>query len=293
MTEDLYEVCIDSTLTDGSMTYGECVLAGEQDEEILMSTHVCHPSLCNDNLSGIVLTTFLAQALASIQRRYTYRFLFVPAQIGSLAWLVRNEDAIKRIRHGLVLVALGDSGCSTYKCSRRETAEIDRVVTHVLQDSGQPYEIFKFTPYGYDERQYCSPGFNLPVGCFMRSTGARLPEYHTSADSLDCVKPDSLADSYVKLLDICAVLEGNRMFRNLAPNGEPQLGKRGLYGAMGGLAAKGRVNELPLLWVLNLSDGFHTLLDIATRSGLPFHHVQDAAATLLQHGLLEEVDNLR
>lgn len=289
LTEDQYEVCIDCALTDGSLTYGECVIPGELTDEILFSTHVCHPSLCNDNLSGIVVAAYLAKAIADMPgRRYTYRIVFAPAQIGSLAWMARNEEAVGRIRHGLVLVALGDAGCSTYKRSRHETAEIDRAVTHVLEHSGQPFEIFKFVPYGYDERQYCSPGFNLPVGCFMRSTGERFPEYHTSADNLDCVKPESLADSYVKCLEICAVLEGNRTYRNLLPKGEPQLGKRGLYGAMGGLAGGGRVKELPLLWVLNLSDGSHTLLDIADRSGLPFHQVRQAADALLQHGLVEE-----
>ncbi len=291
LTEDRYEVCIDSTLSSGAMTYGECVIPGEQVDEILFSTHICHPSLCNDNLSGIVIAAYLAKAIAAMpKRRYTYRFLFVPAQLGSLAWLARNQEACGRIRHGVVLVALGDVGCSTYKCSRRETAEIDRTVTHVLRHSGQPYEIFKFLPYGYDERQYCSPGFNLPVGCFMRSTGARFPEYHTSADNLECVKPSSLADSYRKCIEICYVLEGNRVYRNLFPNGEPQLGKRGLYGAMGGLAGGGRGNELLLLWTLNLSDGSHTLLDIAERSDLPFRQVRHAADLLLKQGLLEEVE---
>jgi aminopeptidase-like protein len=291
LAEDQYEVRIDSTLSNGAMTYGECVIPGEQADEILFSTHICHPSLCNDNLSGIVIAAYLAKAIAAMpKRRYTYRFLFVPTQLGSLAWLARNQEACRRIRHGVVLVALGDIGCSTYKCSRQETAEIDRVVTHVLRHSGQPYEIFKFVPYGYDERQYCSPGFNLPVGCFMRSTGARFPEYHTSADNLECVKPSSLADSYRKCIEICYVLEGNRAFRNLLPNGEPQLGKRGLYGAMGGLAGGGREKELLLLWALNLSDGSHTLLDIAERSGLPFRQVRHAADLLLEHGLLEEVE---
>lgn len=290
LTEDQYEVCIDSTLSDGSLTYGEYVIAGEQADEILFSTHICHPSLCNDNLSGIVVAAYLARAIAAMPtRRYTYRFIFAPAQIGSLAWMSRNEDVVRRIRHGLVIVAVGDRGCATYKRSRHESAEIDRAVTHVLQHSGQPYEIFKFTPYGYDERQYCSPGFNLPVGCFMRSTGTRFPEYHTSADNLDCVKPESLADSYVKCLEVCAVLEGNKVYRNLMPKGEPQLGKRGLYGAMGGLAGGGRAKELLLLWVLNLSDGSQTLLDIANRSESPFYQIQQAAEILWQCGLLEEV----
>lgn len=289
LKEEEYEVCIDSTLSDGHMTYGEYYLPGEQADEVLISTHVCHPSMCNDNLSGIAVSTFLARALTDCSRRYSYRFLFIPVQIGSITWLARNESIVPRIKHGLVLTALGDAGSSTYKKSRQGTAEIDRAAMHVLKHSGDPYDVIEFYPHGYDERQYCSPGFDLPVGNLRRAPSGRFPEYHTSADNLQCVKPDSLADSYVKCLDIFSVLEGNRKYLNLNPKCEPQLGKRGLYRMTSDLNGAGKVKELPLLWVLNQSDGMNSLLDIAERAGLAFAEIRHAADSLAACGLLKEL----
>ena len=287
LPEDVYEICIDSTLQDGHLTYGEFLLRGQTSDEVLISCHACHPSLANDNLSGLALATFLAQRLGESKPRYSYRFLFIPGTIGSITWLARNEAKIMNIRHGLVITCVGDAGRLTYKKSRRGDAEIDKAVAHVLKHSGQDHEILEFTPYGYDERQYCSPGFNLPVGCFMRTPNGRYPEYHTSADNLDFVKPASLADSFAKCLAVLAVLEGNRTYVNLNPKCEPQLGRRGLYQSIGG-QTDARQFELAMLWVLNLSDGTCSLLGIAERSGLEFGLVRKAADTLVQHSLLEE-----
>jgi aminopeptidase-like protein len=283
-----YEVCIDSSLGDGHLTYAECYLAGETDAEVLISTHACHPSLCNDNLSGVALATFLAQTLAEQPRRLSYRFVFVPGTIGAIAWLHGNQDRVSAIRHGLVLTCVGDPGRPTYKRSRRGDAVIDRAVAHVLRYSGQDYELQDFTPYGYDERQYCSPAFDLPVGCFMRTPWGRFPEYHTSADDLDLVRPSALADSFRTILAVLSILDDDARYENLNPAGEPQLGRRGLYRTIGGLKDESEV-ELALLWVLNLSDGRHTLLDIAERSGLEFHAVRAAADALLEHDLLREL----
>lgn len=291
LEEGEYEVCIESTLADGSMSYGEYYLQGEQADEVLVSTHICHPSLCNDNLSGVAVATLLARALTGCSRRYSYRFLFIPAQIGSIAWLAKNEAVVPRIKHGLVLVALGDAGNSSYKKSRRGSAEIDRVALQVLQKSGQPYRIIDFYPHGNDERQYCSPGFNLPVGCLMRTPCGEFPEYHTSGDNLECVRPDALGDSFVKCLNIFSVLEQNRRYLNMNPKCEPQLGKRGLYRMTGDLKGGGKVGELPILWVLNLSDGHHSLLDIAERSGLDFEAIKKASDALLSCGLLKELSS--
>lgn len=285
LPEDEYEVFIDSTLTDGHLSYGEAVLPGETSQEILISCHTCHPSLCNDNLSGVAIATFLAQVLASQKRRYTYRFLFVPGTIGSIVWLSRNPEAVSRVKHGLVLACVGDPGAPSYKKSRRGNADIDRVVLHLLNRSGQPYSVRDFLPYGYDERQYCSPGFNLPVGCLNRTQHGKFPEYHTSADNLDLVTPHALSDSLRLCLKIFETLEGNRTYRNLNPHCEPQLGKRGLYRELGGYA-DAETRELALLWVLNLSDGSHSLLDIAERANLPFSTIQQAAADLQRHELL-------
>ncbi len=184
-----YEVCIDSTLEDGHLTYGECYLAGRSSDEVLISCHACHPSLANDNLSGLTVATFLAQFLSGRDLRYSYRFLFIPGTIGAITWLARNRETAGRIRHGLVLTCIGDAGGFHYKKSRRGNAEIDRAAAHVLRHSGESAEILEFSPYGYDERQYCSPGFNLPVGCLMRSVWGSFPEYHTSADNLDFIRP--------------------------------------------------------------------------------------------------------
>lgn len=282
-----YEVVIDSSLQDGSLTYGEYFIKGNSDAEILISTHVCHPSLANDNLSGVALATFLAKTLRSISRKYSYRFLFTPGTIGSITWLSLNEDLVSNIRHGLVLACVGDPGKITYKKSRRGNADIDRAVIQVLKDVGEPYEALDFSPYGYDERQFCSPGFNLPMGCFMRTPHGQFPEYHTSADNLELVKPEYLNDSFVKCLSILDLLENNRMYLNQNPKCEPQLGKRGLYQTIGGGSEK-RVKELAMLWVLNLSDGSSSLLDIAERSGIGFGIIKNSADALLQHKLLKE-----
>jgi aminopeptidase-like protein len=285
LPEDEYEVVIDSSLEDGHLTYGECVLPGETSQEILISAHSCHPSLCNDNLSGIAVATFLAQALASKPRRYTYRFLFIPGTIGSITWLSRNEELIPRIKHGLVLACVGDRGVFSYKKSRRGIAEIDRAVLHLLNHSGKPHNVRDFSPYGYDERQFCSPAFNLPVGCLNRTQHGKFPEYHTSADNLDFIEPSALEDTFSYCLEIFDVLERNRKYRNLNPKCEPQLGKRGLYRALGGYPDS-EIRELAMLWVLNLSDGENSLLDIAERSGLEFATISQAASNLLQHCLL-------
>ena len=283
-----YEAVIESSLKNGELTYGEILLPGETADEVLISTHVCHPSLANDNLSGISLAVFLARALQAESRRYTYHFLFIPGCIGSIAWLSLNEQHVSRIKHGLILAGVGDGGAVSFKKSRRGTAEIDRAVLQALKDSGDPHRIFDFSPYGYDERQFCSPGFNLPVGCFMRTPHGEYPEYHTSADNLEFVNPESLADSFSKCLSVFDVLEHNRNYVNQNPKCEPQLGKRGLYGTIGG-ASDGKTSELAMLWVLNYSDGEHSLLDIAAISGLSFALLKQAASRLSETGLLARI----
>jgi aminopeptidase-like protein len=287
LPEGEYDVRIDSTLEDGSLSYGECHLPGREETEVLISTHVCHPSLANDNLSGVAIATFLARALAAMPRRLSYRFVFVPGTIGAIAWLHANREHVARIRHGLVLTCVGDAGHVTYKRSRRSDADIDRAVAHVLDHSGEPFELLDFSPDGYDERQYCSPGFDLPVGCFMRTPHGRFPEYHTSADNLELVRPAALADSLRKVLAAVSVLEGNATYVNLNPQCEPQLGRRGLRGSVGGRVDTSS-RDLALLWVLNLSDGGHSLLDVAERSGLEFGAIRTAADALLEHDLLRE-----
>ncbi|WP_199431054.1 DUF4910 domain-containing protein [Qaidamihabitans albus] len=287
LPEGDYEVRIDSTLADGHLTYGEHVVPGQVTDEVLVSCHVCHPSLANDNLAGIAVAAFLARALAAARPYYTYRFLFAPGTIGSITWLARNAERVRRVKHGLVLACAGDAGPLTYKRSRRGDAEIDRVLRHVLRTSGREHGIVDFSPYGYDERQFCSPGFNLAVGSLTRTPYAGYPEYHTSADNPEFVKADSLADTLAACREAFSVLDRNRSYVNLSPYGEPQLGRRGLYDSLGG-RSDAKQAQLAMLWVLNLSDGEHTLLDIAERADLAFDTVAAAADALRNAGLIKE-----
>jgi aminopeptidase-like protein len=283
-----YEVCIDSSLEDGHLTYGEYYLPGETEDEMLFSCHICHPSLCNDNLSGIALATFLANYLSVSSRRYSLRFIFIPATIGSITWLCLNEHQIDRIEHGFVIAGVGDAGNMTYKKSRRGDTEIDRIVAYVLGCSGKEYAIEEFSPYGYDERQYCSPGFDLPVGCLSRTPFGKYPEYHTSADNLEFVKPNCLAESFKTYLNIIEIIEKNRKYLNTNPKCEPQLGERGLYRTFGGRQSV-QLNQMAILWILNLSDGEHSLLDIANKSGIDFNSIHQATNLLCEYDLLKEV----
>jgi aminopeptidase-like protein len=289
MEEGEYEVCVDSTLEPGHLTYGEYRIQGATDDEVLLSCHACHPSLCNDNLSGMTIAARLARFLERVSLRYSYRFLWIPGTIGSITWLARNEPILPRIKHGLVLSCIGDSGPFTYKRSRRGDAEVDRAVDHVLGHSGHNFEALDFAPYGYDERQYCSPGINLPVGCFMRTPNGRYPQYHTSADDLTLITASSLGESLLQLLRVIQVFEENGRYLNLNPKCEPQLGRRGLYRQTGGIK-DAALSEMAMLWVLNLSDGQHGLLDIAVRSGIPFEQISGAADALKEAGLLASAD---
>jgi aminopeptidase-like protein len=285
LADEVYEVCIDSSLQAGSLTYGEYRIQGATDDEVLISCHSCHPSLCNDNLSGMVVAAELAKKLSTLSLKYSYRFLWIPGTIGAITWLALNEVILPRIKHGLVLSCIGDKGKFNYKKSRWGNAEIDRVVTHVFRCSGQDYEVLDFSPHGYDERQYCSPGINLPVGCFMRTPNGKYPEYHTSADNLELIKPAALAESFCSLAFIIEVLEKNGIYCNVNPKCEPQLGRRGLYRQMGG--TDNSALEEALLWVLNFSDGKYSLLDIAERSKIAFRDVSEAADMLKKNGLLQ------
>jgi aminopeptidase-like protein len=282
-----YDVCIDATLAPGSLTFAEAVLPGESSDEVLIYTHICHPSLCNDNLSAIAVAALLAQHLAKLPRALTWRFVFAPTTIGSITWLARNEQHVGRIRHGLVLASLGDRGPLVYKQSQRGDAEVDRVVAHALkQRAGATVEAF--SPYGYDERQFCSPGFNLPVGRLSRTPNGRYPEYHTSADNLDFVTAESLGESLQVCIELASMLESNRAFLNLAPKCEPRLGPRNLFRNPGGRGPSEL--EHAVLWVLNQSNGTNDLLQISMRSGISYAVIMQAAHALRDAGLLRQVE---
>jgi aminopeptidase-like protein len=288
MVDDDYDVCIDSSLEPGSLSYGELYIPGETDDEFLISCHICHPSLCNDNLSGIALAVALAEALrGGPRRRLSYRLLFIPGTIGSIVWLARNRERAARVKSGLVLACVGDAGSPTYKKSRRGDAPIDRAMAYVLARAGRAEQaVMEFAPTGYDERQFCSPGFDLPVGCFMRTPHGRFLEYHTSADDLAFVRPAALADSLARCLEAIGIVDAARTYVNRNPTCEPQLGRRGLYRHLGGPDAA--LAEVAMLWVLNLSDGSHDLLAIAERAGVRFEAIAEAAERLSAHGLVAE-----
>ena len=287
LIEGTYEVVIDSTLIDGSLTYGELYVQGTSANEVLISCYPCHPSMANDNLSGVVLTTLLAQHMLTAKPRYSYRFLFVPETIGAIAWLARNKENTERIKYGLVATCVGDAGHFTYKKSRRGNAAIDRIVTRVLKEAGVEHEIIDFFPLGSDERQYCSPGFDLPVGSLMRTMYYKFPQYHTSADDLSFVRGEHLMRTSLMYRNVFDAIERAKIYRNTNPNCEPQLGKRNLYEAVGGMNHEGPMQVL--MWVLNLSDGTYSLEDIAERSHIDLKIITEASEVLLAHKLIEPI----
>lgn len=289
--DEMYEVMIDSSLTNGSLTYGEYYIKGEIEDEVLISTHICHPSLANDNLSGIAVASYLAQQLSTMKTKYSYRFLFIPGTIGSITWLHHNDDKIDKIKYGLVLTLLGNDAKFNYKKSRIGSAQIDKIIENLLSSKFDDYGILEFSPYGYDERQFCSPGYNLPVGRLSRSIHGKFPEYHTSADNLDFINEEKLVESFEFINDVVRVIENNRVLVNLKPKGEPQLGKRGLFDKIGGESDKGDF-QMALLWVLNLSDGTNSLLDISNKSGLSFDIIMAAANDLESAQLLKEENQI-
>ena len=310
LEEDEYEVVIDSTLEDGSLSYGEYFIKGESEDEVLLSCYTCHPSMCNDNLSGVVLLTFLAKHLKNLSLKYSYRFLFIPETIGAIAWMCRNEHNLKKIKHGLVVTCVGDPGILSYKKSRKGNAEIDLTVIDVLKKSGDDYKIMDYKPVGSDERQFCSPGFNLPVGSLQRTMYA--PEYHTSADNTNFVQPKYLADSFSKYFKVILKLEDNfgkfhskndeeelpkidkkndQVFLNLNPKCEPKLDKLGVYRKIGAVPRRGKRgnDSLAILWILNFSDGKHSLRHISLRSGIDFKQIKQTAELLHEKKLLKRI----
>ena len=284
------EVVVDAEMVDGSLTYGEVLVPGDTEGEILLSAHACHPALANDNVSSLVVATALARRLLDGPRlRHSVRVVMAPGTIGAIAWLDRAHAHLDRIRHGLVLANLGDRGGFTYKRTRRGTLQaplaIDRAAEIVARDRGLALDVRPFEPSGYDERQFGSPGFDLPVGRLTRTPHGEYPEYHTSGDDLSLLSGDALAESLDLLLDLVHALDADRALVNQQPFGEPQLGRRGLYATVGG-SAHGPLAQQAVQWVLNLSDGQHSLLDLAERSGLPMAAVSEAADKLLDAGLL-------
>jgi aminopeptidase-like protein len=290
-----YEVVVDTDFVDGALTISEAVLPGIQDKEVLFSTYTCHPSLANDNLSGPLVAAFLYRRLAAMEeRRLTYRFVFLPETIGSIAYLgIRGDHLVSKTVAGYVVTCVGDPAPFSYKRSRQGNSFADRIVEHVLKTKGTyPLAgIMDFSPTGSDERQYCSPGFDLPIGSIMRSQYGTYKEYHTSLDNKDFISFDAMQESIDLYFEVCRTLEMACTYRNKIMACEPHLGRRGLYPSIGaGQEGFTNVRPLPLLWVLNLSDGHHDLLDISQRCGIDMNTLHAAASQLLHHDLIERTD---
>ena len=290
LTDAEYDVVIDSEHIDGALSLAEAHVAGESTDEVLLSCNTCHPSLANDGVSAIALNAILARELARTTPRLTYRFLFSPGTLGPLAWLARNEGRLDRIGYGLAISCVGDSGPVTYKRSRRGQSRTDRVAAAVLAQHDLDHRLEQFVPWGGDERQFCSPGFDLPVGALSRTPHGEYPEYHTSADDLGLVSPRALAESWDVCCALLAAFEANVVYQSTNPKGEPQLGRRGLYPKLStGLPTDAQRLERARLWILSLADGRHDLAAMVERSELPWDVAAHAAAELERVGLVRPV----
>ncbi len=259
-----YRVFIDSSLEPGNLTYAQSVLKGSTDEEVIFSTYLCHPSMANNELSGPLAAAFLYQQIAAIpNRRYTYRFLFAPETIGVIAFLAKHGETLKKnLRAGYVLTCCGDSGNFTYKRSKHRRSLADRAAEHVLLHSGLTHSVIEFAVGGSDERQFCSPGFNLPVGSLMRTPYQRYKEYHTSRDDKNFISFEALEGTVKMYADVVKLIELNDKYTNVISRCEPQLGKRGLYpSSINPVFDRDATHRL--LHFLSFADGKMDLIDIA------------------------------
>ena len=283
-----YRAMIESTLAPGILNYGEFILPGASQQEILLSTYVCHPSMANNELSGPVVTLALARWLASLrERRFTYRIVFIPETIGSIVYLSRNLDAMRwRTIAGFVVTCVGDERAYSFMPSRLGGTLADRVALHVLKELPEGFKRYSFLERGSDERQYCSPLADLPVVSIMRSKDGTDPEYHTSLDDLSLISQAGLEGAFCALRDCLSVLEANRHWRAVVPC-EPQLGPRGLYPTLSTRESGLQVRDMMNL--LAYADGKSDLLTIAETIGVPALRVASIAETLAAASLLQDV----
>jgi len=281
-----YEVVIDTDLKKGKLTIGEVVLEGSLDKEILISSYLCHPSMANNELSGPLVLSFLYEAIANLNsRKYTYRFVIAPETIGSIAYLsLRGNDLKNNLIAGYQITCIGDHGQFTYKKSREGDTLADRAAMQIMREMKNE-NVIPFNPaFGSDERQYCSPGFNLPVGSLMRTMYTKYPEYHTSLDNKDLMDFKGMEEAVETLTSIIHNIEINSIWENKYPYGEPQLGKRNLFRS---LSDKTRDDdEMAMWWLLNYSDGSNDLLSIANLSGHTMKTLARVATKLNEAGIL-------
>lgn len=281
-----YKVKIASSLDEnGSMTYGDLVLKGKTDREILLTTYICHPSMANNELSGPLVIAFLYDQLKDRDNYYTYRFVFAPETIGSIYYLSRYGEHFKeKLAAGFVLTCVGDDGHFTFKRSRKGNTLADRAVETVLAQTEDTFDQLDFVPRGSDERQYCSPGFNLPVVVLTRTTYGQYDAYHTSGDNKDFISFAAMEETVNKYLSIFKLIEKNKKYINQYPYCEPQLGKRGLYPTLSEREKELEIDAM--MWILNYSDGEHDLLDIIKKSSIDYRVILNVADRLMENGMI-------
>lgn len=279
------DVCIDSEIFEGHLSYGEAVIPGRSEQTVVIWTHTCHPSLANDNVSGIVASAHLYNRLQCEDRKFTYRFVFAPATIGAITWLAKNQT--DNVVFGLVLCLLGDDQNFTLKKTRLENHLIDRCIESIGRERADSISIIPFSPIGYDERQFCSPGVNLPFARISRSEPGEFPEYHSSKDSLSFISEFRILESVDMIYSLLENAENNCLPINISPECEPRLGHLGLFARFGDREDIAAANQEAVLWTLNLADGHHDALAISKRSTLPFSKIVRAINVLAKHGLLK------
>ena len=286
LEEGIYKVKIDSHLFNGHLTYGELIIKGETDKEVLISTYVCHPSMANNELSGPVVVTYLVKWLQALQsRKYTYRIIFIPETIGSITYLSKNINQMQeKVIAGFNVSCVGDNRTYSYLPSRNGKTLSDKVAKHILKWIDPDYVAYSWSERGSDERQYCAPGVDLPIASIMRTKYGKYPEYHTSLDDLiNVVTPDGLEGGYEALRLSIEAIE-NICYPRATVLGEPQLGKRGLYPT---ISTKNSASESRLLMeLITCSDGSHSLLEIAEKCNAPIWELYPLIKKLQTHSLL-------
>lgn len=293
LTDDFYKVVIKSKLEPGHLEYGEAFIDNKSSDEILISSYICHPSMANDSLSGVVISIFLYKILSNnpeLFSKYNYRFIFIPETIGSIAYLWNNkENVTKRTAAGFVLTCLGDNGPINYKMSYNSNDLVNKITKNILKYHTGEFNIINYIPQGSDERQYGSPGFRLPVGVLTRSMFGNFPEYHTSLDDLNFIKSDKLYDSLKLISKIILAFNFNKTFKRVNPYCEPQMSKYDLYPKRGGGGMMNHDEETRnVMMILNLCDGLNSVLDISNNLNIDFFKVNSIIENLVKSNLLYE-----
>lgn len=282
-----YHVKIDSRLDSGSLTYGDLLLKGEIEDEILFSSYLCHPSMANNELSGPLTLAFLYRALEKMKnRKYSYRFIIAPETIGAICNLHQNKEALlKNVKAGYIFTCCGDDGPLTYKSTRADETRINKITNHVLKHSGEEYRIRPFDPLGSDERQYASPGFNLPVGVMMRTPYSEYPEYHTSLDNKNLMDFEKMETLITLMVNMVKAFEMNSNYENKIKYCEPFLGKRNLYEELSTERSHSDTIKMRMR-LLNFLDGTRDLVDVCDRYGYYILDLQEEVTQLIEHQLI-------